>query len=89
MRQHAGSVGGAAVVGPVGRSRSVLSPAAAPVNKAERSLSPTVDLRIFLFTIADVRLQVALHHQDGSLHLPVGKLQPHQSLDGKARRIAR
>ena len=89
MRQHAGSVGGAAVVGPVGRSRSVLSPAAAPVTNAECSLSPTVDLKIVLFTIADGRLQVALHNQNGALHLPVGMPQPNQSLDAEARRIAR
>ena len=89
MRQHAGSVGGAAVVGPVARSRSVVGSAVAPVTNAERSLSPTVDLKIVLFTIAEGRLRVALHVRDGASHLPVGTPQPHQSLDGEARRIAR
>ena len=49
--------------------------------------TPSVDVRIVLFTVTDGQLRVALEQVDSCGSLPRGKPSPDESLDATATRI--
>jgi 8-oxo-dGTP diphosphatase len=72
------------------REEAARDPARSPETSAPpKPATPTVDLRIVLFTVAGGALLLSLQEDGSRLHLPGGQPRAHESLDAGARRLLR
>jgi 8-oxo-dGTP diphosphatase len=92
MWEHAEGTGGTSIAEPIAIERDAVEPARRSPGQGGLvglGATPSLDLRVVLFTVAEGRLRVALHQRGGVIGLPRGAPAPAEPLDATARRIVR